>query len=115
MLCDKIFRVIQRDPTPVSMDFLAEVLRIAYVRRQIEMKATGTSPTMKNISKPALMNLAFPLPSKDEQADMVAALNDARTTVADLRSQARKARAGAWKDFETIIYQAKNDASTAAI
>ncbi|HZK92098.1 MAG TPA: hypothetical protein VFC56_18300 [Stellaceae bacterium] len=49
MLCDKIFRVIWRDPSPVLPEFITEVLRITEVRRQIEAKLTGTSPTMKNI------------------------------------------------------------------
>jgi type I restriction enzyme S subunit len=54
MLCDKIFRVVPLDPSPVDPAFLTEVLRIPDVRRQIESNVTGTSPTMKNISKPAL-------------------------------------------------------------
>jgi type I restriction enzyme, S subunit len=58
MLCDKIFRVIWRDPSPVTPEFVTEVLRTNEVRRQIETKLTGTSPTMKNISKPALLSLA---------------------------------------------------------
>ena len=65
MLCDKIFRVVPREPATISMMFLAEVLRIFSVRRQIEASVTGTSPTMKNISKPALMSLTFPLPPKE--------------------------------------------------
>ena len=59
MLCDKIFRVVWRDPSPVIPDFITEVLRINEVRRQIETKLTGTSATMKNISKPALSRLGF--------------------------------------------------------
>ena len=90
MLCDKIFRVVSREPAPVDMKFLAEVLRISAVRRQIEANVTGTSPTMKNISKPALMSLTFPLPPKPEQVVMAKALADAR--------------AKAWMDFEAAIY-----------
>ena len=104
MLCDKIFRVVSREPTPVDATFLAEILRISDVRRQIEANVTGTSPTMKNISKPALMNLAFPLPPKPEQVVMAKALADARTKAADLREKARKERAKAWMDFETAVY-----------
>ena len=62
MLCDKIFRVVPLDPAPVDPVFLTEVLRLPDLRRQIESKLTGTSPTMKNISKPALLGLTFPLP-----------------------------------------------------
>ena len=114
MLCDKIFRVVSREPTPVDTTFLAEILRISDVRRQIEANVTGTSPTMKNISKPALMNLAFPLPPKPEQVVMAKALADARTKAADLREKARKERAKAWTDFETAVYAAEDDAEAVA-
>ena len=109
MLCDKIFRAVPFRHAPVGMMFLAQVLRISDVRRQIEANVTGTSPTMKNISKPALMNLAFPLPPKPEQITMARALAGARTNSADLREKARKARAGAWKDFEAAVYTAEDD------
>ena len=110
MLCDKIFRVVSREPAPVDATFLAEILRISDVRRQIEANVTGTSPTMKNISKPALMGLTFPLPPKPEQTVMAKALVDARTKAADLREKARKERATAWTDFETAVYAVENDA-----
>lgn len=109
MLCDKIFRVVPRKPTPICLAFLAEILRISNVRRQIEANVTGTSPTMKNISKPALMDLKFPLPPKDEQADMVAALSGSRAAATALRERTSKTRAKAWADFETAIYAGEND------
>ena len=114
MLCDKIFRVVSREPTPVDTAFLAEVLRISDVRRQVEANVTGTSPTMKNISKPALMSLTFPLPPKPEQIAMAKALADARADAASLREKARKEHTEAWADFETAVYAAEDDAEPAA-
>ena len=108
MLCDKIFRVVSRGPMPVDATFLAEILRISDVRRQIEANVTGTSPTMKNISKPALMSLTFPFPPKPEQIVMAKALTDARTKAADLREKARKESAKAWTDFEAAVYAAED-------
>ena len=110
MLCDKIFRVVSREPAPVEMKFLAEILRISDVRRQIEANVTGTSPTMKNISKPALMSLTFPLPPKPEQIVMAKALADARAKAAGLREKARKERAIAWTAFETAVYAEEGEA-----
>ena len=110
MLCDKIFRVVPSEPAPIDAAFLTEVLRISDVRRQIEANVTGTSPTMKNISKPALMNLTFPRPPKSEQIAMTKALTNACAKAAGLREQARKARAEAWMDFETAVYTAEADA-----
>ena len=115
MLCDKIFRVVPREPATIALTFLSEVLRVSSVRRQIEANVTGTSPTMKNISKPALMSLTFPLPPKNEQADMVKALTGARAAAASLRRKAEKMRATAWAEFERAVYEAESNASTAKI
>ena len=112
MLCDKIFRVVSREPAPVDTTFLTEILRISDVRRQIEANVTGTSPTMKNISKPALMSLTFPLPPKPEQVVMAKALADARAKAVGLREEARKEHAKAWTDFETAVYAVENDAES---
>ena len=113
MLCDKIFRFVTRQPAPVDVAFLKEMLRISDVRRQIEANVTGTSPTMKNISKPALMGLTFPLPPKPEQITMAKALTDARVKATGLRELARKARAQAWTDFEASVYAVENKAEAA--
>lgn len=113
MLCDKIFRVVPLDTAPIDPVFLTEVLRISDLRRQIESNLTGTSPTMKNISKPALLGLTFPLPPLPEQQKMVQALGDARTTATSLRTDAARIRAQAWTDFEAAVYAAE-DAEDAA-
>ena len=112
MLCDKIFRVVPRESATVDAEFLAEVLRISDVRRQIEANVTGTSPTMKNISKPALMSLAFPLPPKTEQIVMTTVLSNARAKAARLRKDAARARAEVWVDFEAAVYAAEGDVTT---
>ena len=104
LLCDKIFRVIWRKPSPVTPEFVAEVLRIGDLRRQIETKLTGTSPTMKNISKPSLLSLTFPLPPLDKQCTMIAALNAGRTEAARLRAEAIIDRATASGSFEAAVY-----------
>jgi type I restriction enzyme S subunit len=115
MLCDKIFRVVPMDPAPVDSVFLTEVLRLPDLRRQIESKLTGTSPTMKNISKPALLGLTFPLPPLPEQQKMVQALTDARASGVQKREEAAKARAKAWADFETAVYSAEVVEDTTAL
>ena len=109
MLCDKIFRAVPFKHAPVDMMFLAQVLRISEVRRQIESNVTGTSPTMKNIAKPALMSLAFPLPPKSEQITMAHELSRARAKATNLRERASKARADSWSAFEAAVYAAEDD------
>ena len=104
MLCDKLFRVIPREPARAEVMFLVEVLRISSVRRQIEANVTGTSPTMKNIAKSALMALSFPLPPEQDRVEMVAVLASARAKAAVSRERATKVRAVAWAAFEAAVY-----------
>lgn len=106
LLCDKIFRMVWYKPSPITGEFVTEVLRISDVRRQIESKLTGTSPTMKNISKPALLSLEFPLPPPDDQRSLITALNAGRAEAAGLRAEAAAARANAWRAFEASVYAA---------
>lgn len=103
MLCDKIFRVIPKASGDLDLRFLAQVLRTRHVRGQIESKLTGTSPTMKNISKPALMSLTFPLPPLETQKTLTGALSAARARAAELREQARQTRRSAWSDLEAEV------------
>jgi type I restriction enzyme, S subunit len=105
MLCDKIFRVVLREDSSISPFFLNEVLKTSSVRQQIESKVTGTSPTMKNISKPSLLELSFPLPSPVELQDSIAsALRETREKSSRLQAQAAKLRKTAWEEFNGSIF-----------
>lgn len=75
MLCDKVFRVLFRTPSPIAADYLNLVLKSPALRAQIEVGATGTSPTMKNISKAKLLALRLPVPDLDTQRRIVAQLS----------------------------------------
>ena len=112
MICDKIFRVVNPDNTMVDAYFIAHVLIIHRVRAQIEREFSTKSGMMKNVSKPVLLALSFPLPPKNEQADMVDALTGARAAAASLRRKAEEVRAKAWANFEAAVYEAEIDAST---
>lgn len=105
MLCDKIFRVKWASNSKIAADFLVEVLRTPDVRHQIETKLTGTSPTMKNISKPALLDLQFPFPPLTEQKKLVAVLSAEREKANDLRAASAARMAAAWREFEAAIYE----------
>lgn len=107
LLCDKIFRMVWRSNSPITPEFVTEVLRIGDVRRQIETKLTGTSPTMKNISKPSLLSLTFPLPPITDQRTLIASLNAGRAEASRLRTEAAAARVKAWTAFEAAVYAAE--------
>ena len=111
LLCDKIFRMVWRKKSSITPEFVTEVLRIGDVRRQIETKLTGTSPTMKNISKPSLLSLTFPLPPLDAQRALIKALDAGRADAARLRAEAIAARVGAWAAFEGAVYAAEPEAT----
>ncbi len=114
MLCDKIFRVVMRTPSPIDGRFLLEVLRTSAVRIQIESKVTGTSPTMKNISKPSLLGLTFPLPPIKDQIALAIAVSNARNAASGYRARADDLRTKAWMDFERSIYAVANASAGSA-
>ncbi|MGY2895183.1 restriction endonuclease subunit S [Deinococcus sp. UYEF24] len=92
MLSDKIFRVNFRSNSPIDKAFLSEIMKIPFVRSQIERDATGTSPTMKNINKPSLLALKFPLPPLDIQREIVGQVIKARVEAERLRAEAQRMR-----------------------
>ena len=88
MMPDLIFRAVFRDDSPIMPRYLAEVMKLPHLRRQIEDAATGSSPTMKKVTKPSLFGLRLPLPPLAIQQALVSALSAART-------EATRERAGA--------------------
>lgn len=103
MLCDKIFRARWREPSPVLPEFLDIVMKIPHTRFQIESNVTGTSATMKNITKPALLNLRLPHPPPDVQASLVRDVRQTQQEIADLRAQAASAEQSARAEAEAMI------------
>jgi type I restriction enzyme S subunit len=111
MLCDKIFRVRFRPDGSLLPRFLAEAMKLHSVREQIEARLTGTSPTMKNISKPSLLGLEFPLPDIEVQEQLVEGVASARATAAAKRTEAATLRQSAWAAFESALFTAAEDAA----
>lgn len=103
MLCDKIFRAVWREDAPALPAYLDEVLKIPHLRQQIEAALTGTSPTMKNISKPSLLALRIPLPPLDVQTNLVTAIDAARAEAARLRAEAAQLREQAQREIEAAL------------
>jgi type I restriction enzyme, S subunit len=111
MLCDKLFRVRFFQQTLLLPQFLAEAMRLSGVREQIETRLTGTSPTMKNISKPALLDLRLPLPSLEAQGGLVDALHSQRKAATAKRADAAALRQSAWSAFEAALFEPDPGAS----
>jgi len=104
LLCDKIFRVRFHPNSSVLPRFLAEVMKLHMVRKHIESNLTGTSPTMKNISKPALLDIEFPLPDLVTQQRLVDTINVNRATAANKRTEAAALRQSARASFESALF-----------
>ena len=103
ILCDKIFRVVPKEKPEILGAFIAEVLKIPQVRFQIESACTGTSPTMQNITKPALLDLRFPLPTLDVQERLVGMITDARTRADAMRADAQQRHDQAMQEVDAMI------------
>ena len=76
MLSDKTFRFIFRDPRHVEPAYLNQLLKSPALREQIIAGASGTSSTMKNISKEKVLNLRLPPHSLSQQRRIVAHLDN---------------------------------------
>ncbi|MFZ4774518.1 MAG: restriction endonuclease subunit S [Terrimicrobiaceae bacterium] len=107
ILCDKIFRVSFLNNSQINGRFLAVVMKTHPLRHQIEKALTGTSPTMKNITKPALLNLRLPLPPLPEQERIVARLDELRAEVRAARAEAAAQREAAAAGFSAALFAAK--------
>jgi type I restriction enzyme S subunit len=66
-LPDKIWMINVEDRENTHIRWLSYILSSGRVRKLISDVATGTSGSMKNISKPSLLSITVPLPSFDEQ------------------------------------------------
>lgn len=86
MLSDKTFRFVFREPLNVLPEYIEQVLKSPPLREQIERGATGTSPTMKNISKEKVLALRVPPFSLNEQRRIVAELDALQVEVNALKS-----------------------------
>lgn len=107
LLCDKIFRAVWRKPENIDKQFLTTVLKIPHVRWQIENKVTGGSPTMKNITKPNLLSLEFPLPPIPIQRQIMEKMATCRARIARERETARTLAIQVEADIEAYLLGTK--------
>jgi type I restriction enzyme S subunit len=89
MLCDKLFRFHFKDEMHVNHGYLHHVLQSPALRDQIRKAASGTSPTMKNISKDKVMELRLPPFNLEQQTRVAKQLDLAKNGVTEMRRQAK--------------------------
>ncbi|WPG36741.1 hypothetical protein [Variovorax sp. EBFNA2] len=76
LLSDKTLRAKFRSSAPVSPAWLNWILKSPALRSQIERSASGTSPTMKNISKARILALLVPAHTEVEQRKLVSEVDE---------------------------------------
>lgn len=107
MLCDKLFRVVWKNQSEIMPEYLDEVMKTPHLRFQIENALTGSSPTMKNISKPSLLALKLPLPSLAEQKTLVKTITAIRMQAAEVREQSMQVSNDIKAEIEAMILGTK--------
>jgi type I restriction enzyme S subunit len=103
MLCDLMFRVIWKADSQILPKYLDEILKTPHLRWQIENNLTGTSPTMKKTSKPALMALRFPLPPLDIQETIISKIEAKRKEARSLQDDAEASQQKNALEIENMI------------
>jgi type I restriction enzyme, S subunit len=104
LLPDKLWRLKFLTGARLLPDFVLYALRCRAVRREIERRASGTSGSMKNISKEDAASLRLPcppLPLQQQFAKLVARHEQLRATHVEALRQAAHL-------FQTLLHQAFN-------
>jgi len=107
MLCDKLFRVVWKKQSEVLPEYLDEVMKTPHLRFQIENALTGSSPTMKNISKPSLLALKLPVPPLAHQKSLIESIKSIRAQAAEAREKAVQISNRINVDIESMILGTK--------
>lgn len=103
MLCDKTLR-LRFNQSEARTEFMFWQLQQPAVRRQIEIHATGTSGSMKNISQPSIRGLKFAKPPIDEQKVIAARIMGVQKRIRSesmLNDKLRKQKSGLMQDLLT--------------
>lgn len=90
---DRLWMTRFKQNLDISGRWLAYLLSSPALKRQIGAAATGTSASMKNLSKQAFMEIPIELPSGPEQTAIAALLSDMDAELSALEARRDKTRA----------------------
>ncbi|KZC17490.1 hypothetical protein RHOFW510R12_05735 [Rhodanobacter sp. FW510-R12] len=91
-LPDRVWMARFRPELDIDVTWLGYVLSSSDYSRRIKASATGTSGSMKNISKPALLSIEIALPCVEEQTAIATILTDMDTELVELETRLAKTR-----------------------
>lgn len=92
-LPDRIWQLKKRSPDSVDMQWLSCVFLTPYYRAYVQMHATGTSGSMKNLPKSRLLAMPVAFPGTAEQSAIAALVDAADNRIATEASALEKLRA----------------------
>lgn len=92
-LPDRLWQLKPKDSTKISMRWMSFVLQSAAYRRHVEVHATGTSGSMKNLPKSKLLALPISYPGLTEQAQIAQILDTLDTAIFETESIIAKLKA----------------------
>ena len=79
ILPDKIWRFVWRRPLKASPLYVHALFNHPAIRHEMGRRASGTSGSMKNITKPKVLSMQVPLPPLDRQREFQRRVEKART------------------------------------
>ena len=91
-LPDRLWQTSFKNDANINARWLAYILSFGEISKSIKEIATGTSDTMKNIAKNALLKVKIPYPTKSEQTSIAAILSDMDAEIEQLEAQLTKYR-----------------------
>ncbi|MGT4622258.1 restriction endonuclease subunit S [Edwardsiella ictaluri] len=91
-LPDRLWQMNVCQEQIIDNRWLAYILSFPLISNKLKETATGTSNSMKNISKDSLYSLSFPRPSKDEQTAIATILSDMDKEIQTLQQRLDKTR-----------------------
>lgn len=92
-LPDRIWQTVLRQESKLNCKWLTYVLNTDGLRQYIKNAATGTSNSMKNISKDQILNIEILFPEPEEQTVIAEALSNADSLIASLEKLIEKKKA----------------------
>lgn len=89
MLCDKLY-ALTIDSDRADPDLIAAVLGTPRWRGLIEVQASGSSPSMQNISRDDILNLPMDLPERDKQDRLALEIATATAKIDELITETER-------------------------
>jgi type I restriction enzyme S subunit len=89
-LPDRLWQTKFKPSAKLHTRWLAYILSFPSIAKKIKETATGTSDSMKNISKPSLLAINFPCPQLEEQTAIANFLSDMDTELDALQQRLSK-------------------------